>query len=214
MKLTVLDTKGEKSGTVTVADEVFDATVNPALVAQAIRVYRANQRQGSAQALTRGEVYGSRRKIWKQKGTGRARHGDRFAPQFVGGGAAHGPTGQENWQRQLNEKMRRKALFAALSQKQREGVLAVVDELAGIEKTRDARRALLGAKYDEKNRTLLVVDGMTASLVRAVRNLQGILLRDARHLNAHIVFAADAVIATKQGVQQIEAHFLTKGERS
>src|SRR3989338_4775942 len=87
----VLDVSGKKTGTVTLPKEIFAVTVSPKLIAQAARVYSANQRQSSAKTKTRGEVTGSRRKVWRQKGTGRARHGDRYAPIFVGGGIAHGP---------------------------------------------------------------------------------------------------------------------------
>src|SRR3989338_8167916 len=125
MKLSTIDLSGKKSGTVTVDDRVVAVPISVPLLTQAVHVYRMNQHRGLAKALTRGDVYGSRKKIWRQKGTGRARHGDRFAPQFVGGGVAHGPTGKQNVKRIMNEAMRRKALMVALSVKQREGNLEI-----------------------------------------------------------------------------------------
>jgi len=105
----VVDIAGKKKGTMELPKALFDAPVNASLMAQAVRVYQINQRQGGAIAQTRGEVSGSRRKIWKQKGTGRARHGDRYASIFVGGGKAHGPRPRP-FEKTLSRKMRQLAL--------------------------------------------------------------------------------------------------------
>ena len=114
MKLKVI-TPTSKSSSIEVSDSVFAQKSNPALVAQAVRVYLSNLRQGSAKVKTRSAVKRTKSKWYKQKGTGNARHGSKNAPIFVGGGVAHGPTGNENWKKDLSRKMKSKALRVALS---------------------------------------------------------------------------------------------------
>src|SRR3989344_7204583 len=110
----VYEISGKEKGSLSLPKEAFSVDVNKALLAQAVRVYQSNQRQGTASTKTRGEVVGSTRKIYRQKGTGRARHGDIKAPIFVGGGVAHGPK-SANYRKSISQKMRRIALLGALS---------------------------------------------------------------------------------------------------
>src|SRR3990170_5938571 len=126
MLIQVLNTRGEPAGKTDLPEEIFAVKASPRLLAQAVRVYLANQRLAQARAKTRGEVKGSGKKIWRQKGTGRARHGDAQAPIFVGGGVAHGPTGRENYKLKLPKRLKRRALFAALTQKIEEKELVIV----------------------------------------------------------------------------------------
>src|SRR5690242_1823092 len=114
MQLTKVTKTGAKSQ-LTVSDSVFGVPVNKALIAQAVRVYMSNQRQGTSKAKTRSEINRTSAKWYKQKGTGRARHGARNAPLFVGGGVAHGPNGEQNWTRTLSKRMKMQALVTALS---------------------------------------------------------------------------------------------------
>src|SRR3989344_5604580 len=140
--------------------EIFGVRVNERLIAQAVRVYLANQRKGTASTKTRGEVRGSTRKIWRQKGTGRARHGSRKAPIFVGGGIAHGPRGVTAASLKLTKKMRRLALFGALTDKVSERAMIAVNDLTRLlPKTREAYTFLqkVGVEMPTK-RVLLVVD--------------------------------------------------------
>lgn len=212
MKLPVIDLSGKKSGNVTVADDVFAAPMNAPLLAQAVHVYEMNQRQASAKALTRGEVYGSRRKLWRQKGTGRARHGDRFAPQFVGGGVAHGPTGKQNLKRTMNETMRRKALQVALSAKQQGGNLVIVDRFDDHEKTRDVMVSLTPFK---KTTPLLCVSvHFSETMRRATRNLADVLFVTPASLNAFMVLSARKLLIEKNAIPLIEQHFLGKGQHT
>ena len=118
MKADLYTIDGKKAGKIEVPKAVFGAKVNEILLAQYRRVFLNNQRRAKPKSKTRGEVTGSGKKIWRQKGTGRARHGDRYANIFVGGGVAHGPTGKENYSLKLTRKMRQSALSSALSQKQ------------------------------------------------------------------------------------------------
>src|SRR3989344_7875158 len=132
LKADVFDLSGKVTTTVTLPEYLFGAKVNRPLMAQAVRVYLANQRAGTQSTKTRGEVDGSTRKIYRQKGTGRARHGGIRAPIFVGGGIAHGPK-PHDFSRELPQKMRRAALFSALSGKLKDGEVKIMKNLDKIE---------------------------------------------------------------------------------
>ena len=114
LKQSVYDTKGNLAESIVLPKEIFDVKVNDPLMAQAVRVYLANQRRGTVKTKSRGEVKISTRKIYRQKGTGRARHGAASAPIFVGGGIAFGPR-QRDYSLKLNQKMKKAALFIQLS---------------------------------------------------------------------------------------------------
>ena len=125
MQIEVLDQNGKAAGKTTLNDKVWKVNDNPDLVAQVLNVYMSNQRKGTAHAKTRGDVSGGGRKPWKQKGTGRARHGSRKAPIFVGGGVAFGPRPRD-YSLKMPKKMKKAALFSALSYKQNNGEIKVV----------------------------------------------------------------------------------------
>src|SRR3972149_10087618 len=130
-KLSVFDQKGTKLTPMTVSDLIFAVKVNQPLMDQASKVYLSNQRRSLAKAKRRGEVKVTKAKVWQQKGTGRARHGSRNAPIFVGGGQAHGPSGTQNYNRRLSKKQRQASLRSALSLKFKEGKIIAV---TGLEK--------------------------------------------------------------------------------
>ena len=129
MKIDVYTTKGKKKGTATVSDSVFGADKNDALVHQVVVSMQANKRTPIAHTKDRSEVRGGGRKPWKQKGLGRARHGSSRSPIWRGGGVTFGPTNEKNYTKKINAKMRAKALYAALSEKFRQGHVLFVDAL-------------------------------------------------------------------------------------
>jgi large subunit ribosomal protein L4 len=201
---------GKKDGKITLPGEIFGAKVNKNLMAQAVRVYLSNQRKAKAKAKNRSEVTGSRRKVWRQKGTGRARHGDRYAPIFVGGGKAHGPTGQQNYHMKMSKKMKRQALFSALSVRLKEGRLVIVKGLAKIEpKTKAMATALekLPASDKAKKKTLVLV-GSATNAFRAAANLPGVILISARQLNAYSVLNGGQLVFMNEAIPEIKATFL------
>ena len=116
LNIDVFDIKGKNVGSISLPESIFKAKVNPQVVAQAVRVYLANQRQGTSSTKTRGEVQGSTRKIYRQKGTGRARHGSIRAPIFVHGGVAFGPKPRD-FSLKIPSKIKQQALFSAFSSK-------------------------------------------------------------------------------------------------
>src|SRR3954449_8070710 len=133
----VRNLKNEEVGDLELSEAVFGAPFNESLVHAAVRNYMANGRQGTSATKTRGDVSGAGRKLWKQKGTGRARIASLRSPLWKGGGNVHGPQPRD-WSYQMPKKMRRGALRSALSERLREGNLIVVDEFGfDTPKTRD-----------------------------------------------------------------------------
>src|ERR1700722_697653 len=130
MNADVYNLENQKVGTLELPEDVFGARWNAALVKQVLEAQLANRREPWAHTKTRGEVRGGGRKPWRQKGTGKARHGSTRSPIWVGGGVAHGPRNDRDYSQKVNKKMKRAALFAALSRKTKDGELKVFDTFA------------------------------------------------------------------------------------
>lgn len=202
MKLNLFSLSAKPS-TMTVSDALFGADINLELIAQAVHVYRSNLRQAGAKALTRGEVSRTGAKWFRQKGTGNARHGARTAPQFVGGGVAHGPTGMENWKRTLPKKMARKATIAALSAQAQENQVSILADLGKVAgKTKQAQELL--AAVGQKGTLLLVINETTDAAVRAFSNLNNVSLTRADRLNALEVASADHILVLQSALETLE----------
>lgn len=204
----VFSLAGEKSGTVTLPKEVFGAKINKALMAQAVRVYLANQRLGTVSTKTRGEVDGSSRKIYKQKGTGRARHGTLRAPIFVKGGVAHGPKPRD-YSLKLPQKMKRVALISALSFKQKEGEIKVLSGLEKIGPKTKIMSTLLNKVSGEgqKRRTLLITSANPKDLVnvyKASRNIKNVEVLNADFLNVYEVLKHKNLLLMKEAIAVLE----------
>jgi large subunit ribosomal protein L4 len=183
-----------KRGEVELADALFDAPVNDALIHQAVVRQLAGRRIGAAATQTRGEVSGGGAKPWRQKGTGRARQGSRRAPQWAGGGVVFGPHPRSREQH-MPAKMRRAALRGALTARQREGAIVVVDGFALEEaKTRLFRERLAGWQLGGK--VLLVLAERDEVVERAARNLREVRVILADSLNVVDVLAADMIVFT------------------
>lgn len=194
---------GKVVGKVLLPGQLFDAKTNPTLVSQAVRVYLANQRVGHASTKTRGEVRGSTRKIWRQKHTGRARHGAIRAPIFVGGGVAFGPKPRD-YTLALPKNMKRKALIYALSAKIKNNSLRVID---GLEKVVPRTKTMVGVlsnltKNDKKkDKILVVLPKRIENLERASRNIAGLTISQVRLLNTYEVVKADMLFFTKPAIE-------------
>lgn len=202
-KINIYNITGKKSGQVTLPREIFAAKINGQLMAQAVRVYLSNQRKAHPKVKTRGEVAGSGRKIWRQKGTGRARHGDRYAPIFVGGGVAHGPTGRENYQLKMSRRMRQQALFSALTSKFKDGEIVVVQGLAKIEpKTKKMIKILKTLGQDQK--LTIILPGIVENVTRAARNIKGVNLTKANLLNTYEVLNGGKLIFMKESIDKLK----------
>lgn len=205
MQFTVLNTTG-KSTTIEASDVVFGTTVNKVLIAQAVRVYLSNKRQGTAKTKTRSEVSRTTKKWYKQKGTGNARHGAKSANIFVGGGVVHGPTGHENWSLKMPSMMKKKALMSALSAQRDHIVVTTV--LSDIEpKTKDAVAFLQKLAPDSK-RTLIILDKKMENIERSMNNLPQVLITHTQQLSILDVVTADALVFTKEAIKAVEERIL------
>lgn len=206
--LSVINTSGKSIGRLTLAKEIFAAPARPTLMAQAVRVYLFNQRQAPAHTKSRGEVVVSKRKIHRQKGTGRARHGSRNAPIFVGGGVAHGPTGAENFKRKMSKKMKRLSLFSALTKKLQAKDIVVVD---GLEKLKPKTKIFAAtlAKITDSPKIGLVLPAPISQINLAVRNLKHVDILMAHNLNTYQVLNCRTLVFTKPAIKALETHFLT-----
>ena len=183
--------------------EIFGIEPNDSVLTDAINTARCGLRQGTYSTKTRSEVSGGGRKPWRQKGTGRARQGSIRATQWRGGGIALGPKPRD-YSIKMNRKERRLALLSALSYKNKEKAIVVVDniDLAG-NKTKDMLNALKSLDLTEK-KVLIVMDELTENVILASRNLQNILLMEPVEINVLDIVNADVLLMNKQAVAEIE----------
>lgn len=197
---------GTKVKSLTVSSPVFSQEQNDPLLAQALRVYQFNLRQGKANTKTRGEVSGGGKKPWKEKGTGRARQGSTRAPHWKGGGVVFGPKPRD-FDLKLPKEMKKKALWVALSMKlKKQEVVTVQVEKANNYKTRDAN-ILMGKLLDVKKglkNALFVYTDEDKKVVRALRNLDYIKTVNVRMLNAYEVSMSQMLIYTENAIKTYE----------
>lgn len=203
VKLTVYNSKGIKKGTISLPKE-FVGKVNLPLLAQAIRVYQDRQHPGLSRVKTRGEVDVSKRKIYRQKGTGGARHGARSAPIFKGGGIAHGPKGVKRVLT-LPKKMKKQALNSAIMQKVNDAKIFVVDGLAKLGKTREVAALIdkIGAALKERNqdqRFTFAISDKNSQSVKVIGNLKNVSVIPFRGLNAEKVFFGGNLVIDKDAL--------------
>jgi large subunit ribosomal protein L4 len=187
MDVPVYNMQGEQVGTMPIDEASLGGEVNPALIKQAVVMYHANLRQGSSKTKTRSEVEGSGKKIYKQKGTGRARHGDKYAPQFRGGGHAKAKNARrEHFRQDMPKKMRRKANRNALLAKLIDAEVKVIDGLSPeTPKTRDFAAFLAKLGVDKSALLALGMDGERSKNARlAARNVDGVSLCRVDQLTA------------------------------
>jgi large subunit ribosomal protein L4 len=201
-KTTILNPTGGDAGSVDLAESLFGAPVNEALIHQAVVRQQAGRRIGSADTLTRAEVRGGGRKPWRQKGTGRSRQGTRNAPQWAGGGVVFGPH-PRSYEQRMPAKMRRSALRGALSAKQADGAVRVVTgfELDEI-KTRSMLERL--AAWKAEGKVLLVLPARDQTVERSARNLREVRVIMADSLNVVDLLEADTVVFTREALDRAQ----------
>lgn len=195
--ISVLGIDGKAKGRITLPAHMFSVKPNKQLMAQAVRVYLANQREGGAATKTRGKVEGSTKKIYRQKGTGRARHGSIRAPIFVGGGIVFGPV-PHSFSKDLPVKMKRKALSSALSSQFAEGNVIVVDGLAGLENTKSMAKTL--ANVGAVGKILLALSDKPGNAFRVARNIEGVEGIPAKNLNTYAVLVHQKLVFMKDAI--------------
>ncbi len=199
LSIPVVSAKGEKKGVMKLPEKVFAAKINASLMTQYVRVYLSNQRKGNAWTKTRGDVAGSTRKIYRQKGTGRARHGAIRAPIFVGGGIAFGPRGA-NFSLGMPQKMRQKALYSSLTQKYQEGNILAVDGL-NDETQKTKHMDAVFKKLADTKKLLVIADPKKDTFIPSIRNLPYVTIEADNSLNAYIVLNHSALLFTKNAME-------------
>ncbi len=185
--------EGKAKGTVSLPPELFAVAWNPDLVHQVVVGMQANARPITAHAKDRSEVSGGGKKPWKQKGTGRARHGSSRSPIWTGGGVAHGPRAEKVYAVKINKKMRSAALASVLSKKLKDGEIIFVDSLAfTAPKTKEAVAALSAIakaagkeelKTKRKNAAVIALSGKDKNIEKSFANIGSLITEEARNLN-------------------------------
>jgi len=200
----VLDQEGKELRTRDLAPEVFEATVSVPLMHQVVVAGLASLRRGTHATKTRAQVSGGGRKPWRQKGTGRARQGSNRAPQWSGGGVAHGPQPRSHEMR-VNKKMKKGALRSALTDALQSGKLAVVEELSfPTPRTKEAVEVLDALGLEGKVLLVLPAPTEDGAIEKSFRNLPSVRIAYARSLGVYEVIAADRVAFTQAALDAVE----------
>ena len=207
-KLNVIDLEGKSLGELEVADDVFAAEVKEHLLWEMVRYQRAARRSGTASVKERGEIRKTGAKLFKQKGTGNARHGSRRANIFRGGGQVHGPR-PRSYAFHVNKKVRAGALRSALSLRAKEGNLVVVRDLSLGEAKTKALSRILG-NLDATS--ALLVDSDNRNLQLSSRNLQGASFLEARGVNVYDILRFPKLIISEASLRQVESRLSRSGK--
>ncbi len=193
METTLYNQKGKEAGKISIPESVFGVSWNADLVHQVVASMMTSARDPIAHTKTRGEVRGGGKKPWQQKGTGQARHGSTRSPIWVGGGVAHGPRKDKNFDRKINRKMKAKALFTILSKKFRDGEVLFVDGVSfDTPKSKEARETLsnLGSikgfealSTKRKNAAYIATDKKDINVEKSFGNFSNIAVEELRNVN-------------------------------
>lgn len=216
----VRNLKNKKVGEVELSDAVFGVELNESLIHTAVTNYLANRRQGTSATKTRGNVSGSGKKLWKQKGTGRARIASLRSPLWKGGGNVHGPQPRD-WSYQIPRRMRRGALRSALSERLREGNLIIIEDFQVGEKTKEFVGTLttLGLVENKKQTKTLIVDSLdNANLIRSSNNVQKVKVTNSLGLNIYDLLWHEKLLISKSALEELTnllfpARELRKGKK-
>jgi large subunit ribosomal protein L4 len=213
MKLPVYNIKGEKVKELELDSGLFDVEIKPEVVHQVVVAQMANKRQVIANTKDKSEVRGGGRKPWRQKGTGRARHGSNRSPLWKGGGVTFGPTNERNFKKSVNKKQKRLALAMCLSDKAKEGTLVILDKLE-LEnaKTNEIKKIIADLKgkienIKESKRVLLVSDKNDRGLIRATLNLDNVNVTMANSLNCVELLKYNSVVLPEAAIELIQKHY-------
>lgn len=217
MKVSVYNQEGKEVGTTVLPKEIFEVEMNPNLIHQVAVSQMANRRKIIAHAKDRGEVRGGGKKPWRQKGTGRARHGSIRSPLWRGGGVTFGPTKERVFKKRINKKMRRKALFMVLSGKAKRKLLIVLDTLK-INPSGSPLRVQQKLKTKEVglilkrlpsglNSSLIILPQVDQNFIRAARNISKVKTIDSRNLNVLDLLSFKYLIMPKEAIKAIQETF-------
>ncbi len=205
-KLTVYNMKKEAVGDVELNDSVFGASYNESLIHQVVVAMHNNARQGTKSTLTRSEVRGHAKKPWRQKGTGRARHGSSKGPQWVGGGVVFAPKPRD-FSQKINKKMRDAAFASAFSQKVAQNEVTILDKIELVEnKTKEVATML--DTFGLNKRTIIVTAENDPTVVRCANNIEKVTVAEAGLLNVCDVVENTNIVITVDAIKKIEEAYV------
>jgi len=204
MKVAVMNMVGDEVGTVDLSPSIFEAKVNRGLMHQALVRQLANARLGTHKAKTRAEINRTTAKWYRQKGTGRARHGSRRAPIFVGGGVAHGPK-LRDYSKKMPRKMRRAALRAALTVKAIDGDIVVLDDLS-LEQPKTKEIVIMLKRLVGDNSALVLLESANENVEKSARNLTDVKTLRASYLNIRDLLGFEKVVLPLSALNVIESY--------
>ena len=209
LKTKTYNSEGKESGEMELPERIFGVKLVDDLVHQAVVAQMANSRKVLADTKDKGEVRGGGRKPWKQKGTGRARHGSSRSPIWKGGGVTFGPTTDRNFSKRINKKMKMKALFMVLSGKLKDKEIVVVDDLK-LEKTSTKAIKNVFGKFPVKGKILLSLDKNSKNILNSVKNISEVSVISSDSLNIIDLLKNKILVINKKGIKKIEDTY--KGE--
>lgn len=200
MNAPVYNWQGNAVGEIELSDEIFSTRWNPDLVHQVLAVQIANRREPLAHTKGRGEVRGGGRKPWRQKGTGRARHGSIRSPLWAHGGVAHGPTKEKKFEKRINAKMVRGAIHAVLSKKLKDQELKILESFpTGVVKTKEMAKSLRAFP-----RALMITPQSKRELHRAVRNIPKVKAIPSHAVNVYDLLRYPTVLIDRMAISEIK----------
>ncbi|SRR3989339_154801 len=202
-EIKLYNVKGESQGNISLSSEIFAVPVKASVVHQVYTAMRANARLPWAESKGKGEVRGGGKKPWKQKGTGRARHGSIRSPLWKGGGVTFGPRNERNFEQKINKKMNLLATKMCLSDKVNNNKLIVLEDFSATGKTKELavlRQVLPGAGY----KTLWLFPEKDEKLIMGLRNLSKLTYKAVKDLNVVDLLSSPYVILTKKGIEKLE----------
>ena len=207
MKADLLNLKNEKAGTVELSEKVFGAKWNNNLVHQVFVAHISNSRQPLADTKGRSEVRGGGKKPWKQKGTGRARHGSSRSPIWIGGGITHGPLSEKNYSKGINKKMRRLAIFAVLSRKLKDNEIKIIDNFNSLENKTKSWSSALKNITDLRSKTLVILENKNKNFSKAISNIKNADTLSQVSLNVYDLMKNKNIILESSAISEIEKNY-------
>ena len=208
LKTKIYNSEGTENGEIKLDPKVFDVEVNPIVVQQVVEAYLANKRQVLAHTKVMSDVRGGGKKPWRQKGTGRARHGSIRSPLWKGGGVTFGPRKNRNFSKKINKKVKVKALFMVLSDKLKNDKLVVVEELKlENRKTKGLLKIVKNIKLDSK-KLVIGLEKKNINVQDSAKNIESIKAMAVDSFNIYTLLKYEYLVLTKAAIEKISKHFI------
>ncbi len=208
LKTKIYNLEGQNKGEIELNSQIFAVEVNPVVVQQVVEAYLANKREVLAHTKLISDVRGGGRKPWKQKGTGRARHGSSRSPLWKGGGVTFGPRKNRNFAKKVNKKMKLKALFMVLSDKLKNEKLMVLEDFnLDKRKTKDLLKIFKNVNLDDK-KLVLGLDKKNINIQDSAKNIKNVKVMPVDSFNVYTLLKYENLVLTKSSIEKISKHFI------